>query len=181
MVIIDVIANHHSSVDFSSCGFLSSRFLQRSSSGREHRVVLRWVVLFSFFIYTFLRISPETAIVSLCGYSEVSWGSRRTLRVSRVFDRDTKCVAIFFFERSCVEQEIIRRPLTVRTAVTTKEKKLVRVMPVRWNTVNIVFGTWLIASYFLVTKISGIVPCLFIFLFSKWDIRGVLNRNLVYT
>lgn len=62
-----------------------------------------------------------------------------------------------------------------------KKKKLVRVMPVRWNTVNIVFGTWLIASYFLVTKISGIVPCLFIFLSSKWDIRGVLNRNLVYT
>lgn len=96
---------------------------------------------YSLFLFTRFCVSPPKprsylyagiakyleGLVVLCGF--------------RVFDRDTKCVAIFFFERSCVEQEIIRRPLTVRTAVTTKEKKLVRVMPVRWNTVNIVFGT----------------------------------------
>lgn len=120
------------------CGLLLLWISQFAFSSKEFewqgascRLTVSLPIILFFYLYTFLRISPKPrsylyagkakyleGLVVLCGFLVCSIATRNAPQY-------------FFLERSCVEQEIIRRPLTARTAVTTKEKKLVRVMPVR--------------------------------------------------
>lgn len=143
------------------CGFLKFAFWRFSEGIRVAESFVssgthRWVVAFHFL---FTRLSLYFKPQSYFSTDEMKCleglVSRYFAGFSRVSMHDTERVAIFFFSRcSCVEQEIMRRPLTVRAAATDKqEKNWSGVVPVRWNTVAVVSGTWL-ADCFRVTAIT---------------------------
>lgn len=122
VVIIYVTANHHSSVD--SCGFLQVRVFFKGVRVAGSIVSSYGESYYSLFLFTRFCVSPPKprsylyagkaryleGLVVLCGFLVCSIATRNAPQY-------------FFLERSCVEREIIRRPSTVRTAVTTKRKK----------------------------------------------------------
>lgn len=116
------------------CGFLKLAFWRFSEKIRVAESIVspgthRWVVAFHFL---FTRLSLYFKPRSYFSMDEMKCleglVSRYFAGFLRVSMHDTERVVIFFFSWcSCVEQEIMRRPLTVRAAATDKqEKKLVR-------------------------------------------------------